>query len=107
MPAIQWALEQGILTGCPDGSLQLAAPVTREQLAVILQRSLAEQLPQPANPAATLEDFRDSTKVMGYAKEAVQWALGQGIITGNAEGELNPGGSITRVELASIILRCR
>ena len=36
--AIRWCAERGLLQGYPDGTFKPEEPVTREQLAVILQR---------------------------------------------------------------------
>ncbi len=105
--SVQWAVEQGFINGYPDGTLQLNAPITREQLAVILQRGMADKLPQPEEAHAQLADFADAADVMAYAKEATEWTLAHGIFKGDTAGRLNPSATLTRAELASILLRCR
>ena len=50
----------------------------------------------------------DSSKVSDWAYEAMSWAVAQGILTGSANGTvimLNPTGSATRAELATVLMR--
>ena len=50
--------------------------------------------------------FNDAAKVNDFAKEAMQWAVGNGIITGKNNGTaLDPQGNASRAECATIIMR--
>lgn len=55
---------------------------------------------------AEFSNFRDASSVSAYAKEAMQWAVGSGIISGKNNGtQLDPQGNATRAECATIIQR--
>jgi hypothetical protein len=54
----------------------------------------------------------NADQVSGYAKEAMQWAVGSGLISGSqktvngvAVKDLNPKGNTTRAQLATILER--
>ena len=52
----------------------------------------------------SLSAFSDAGSVAGWAKEAVSWAVGQGLLRGSG-GRLSPGASVTRAETAQILQR--
>ena len=53
-----------------------------------------------------LSDFKDGAKVSAFAKEAMEWAVGTGVISGKDNGTvLDPQGTATRAECATIIIR--
>lgn len=74
--------------------------ITREQLVTMLWRYNGNKYVQADN----LSRFNDSASVSWWAAEAVNWAVAAGIING-ANGGLNPQGSATRAEVASILSR--
>ena len=93
--AMVWAKENGISDGSdPDGS------ITREQLATMLWRYVGS----PAGNGS-LSSFGDSANVSGYAVEALRWAVGEGLISGDDAGLLAPQGSATRAQVATILMR--
>ena len=94
---VAWAKEKGISDGTnPEGS------VTREQLAVMLYRYAGE----PAmDKMDSLSSFSDRSKASGYAEQALQWAVKNGIMGGNSDGTLNPDGNATRAEVAAMLMR--
>lgn len=53
---------------------------------------------------ADLTRFPDSAKVSPYAAEPMGWAVESGLITG-MDGQLAPGGSATRAQVATILMR--
>ena len=59
-----------------------------------------------ASPSAgSLSGFPDGGTVSGWAREAVGWAVGQGLLSGGGDGRLSPKGATTRAELAQILMR--
>ncbi len=48
---------------------------------------------------------RDLSKASSYAREAVQWMAGNGVISGDHYGYFNPAKKISRVELVTIIVK--
>lgn len=99
--AMQWAKGQGVIAGYPDGRMDPNAPVTREQLAVILH-SYAQKKGMNVSKTADLSGYADSAAVSVWAKDAMSWAVGSGLISGRSASTLAPAGSATRAECAVI-----
>ncbi|QOV20091.1 S-layer homology domain-containing protein [Blautia liquoris] len=104
--AIAWASKYNIITGYQDtGKFMPASPITRQELAVMLYR-YANYRKMDTNKKADLSKFKDSTMVIDYAKDAMRWAVGSGIITGKYQGtQLDPLGVTSRAECAIMIDR--
>lgn len=94
----KWAMDNGI----SDGT-NMPGVITREQLATILYR-YAKQKGYDVSKSAALIGFSDADKVSGYAAEAMQWAVAEGLLQGS-NGKLNPQGSATRAQVATILMR--
>ena len=101
--AVEWAAAFDIVEGA-DGKFSPNAPITREQLAAILFRYAKYKGYDVWYAQAELGGFTDATSVSGYAAEAMEWAVGEGLITGANEA-LMPGGSATRAQVAAILSR--
>ena len=100
--AVAWAAANKIVNGYDETTFGPMNAVTREQMAAILFRY--EQVNGLEN--VTLEEnlnrFPDQNKISAYAIPALQWAVGQKIINGNADGTLDPTGTATRAQVAQI-----
>ena len=94
----KWAMDNGI----SDGT-NMPGVITREQLATILYR-YAKQKGYDVSKSAALTAYSDAGKVSGYAAEAMQWAVAEGLLQGS-NGKLNPQGSATRAQVATILMR--
>lgn len=90
-----WAVAQGI----SDGS-NLDRQITREQLVTMLHR-------YAGSPSASIRElsFGDSGAVSGYAREAMWWAVENGILNGYSGNTLAPGGEATRAQVSAILMR--
>lgn len=94
-----WAVANGI----SDGSNPTAA-VSRQQMVTILYRYT--QLKGYDTKGGTgLGAFPDAGQVAGYAKEAMDWSVTNGIVGGTAQGTLNPSGTANRAQFATILKR--
>lgn len=104
--AVLWANREGIVTGYSDNGLFGPSDnINREQMAVMMYR-YAKYKGNDVHEKAELNQFSDASSVSGYAKEAMQWAVGTGIISGKANGtKLDPQGYANRAECATIIMR--
>ncbi|MDR1440640.1 MAG: glycosyl hydrolase 53 family protein [Clostridiales bacterium] len=102
--AVAWGAANGIVNGFSETRFGGGEPVTREQLAAILLR-YAEYKGKELGGAADISAFADAASVSGYALEAVQWAVGAGLIQGRGENDIAPQGNATRAEVAAIIQR--
>ena len=94
--AQKWSMENGI----SDGTMP-ESNITREQLATLLYRYSGS----PKAIGAEMSEYKDSTSVSVYAKDAMLWAVQQGLISGHSDGTLNPAGNATRAEVATILMR--
>ena len=103
--AAAWGASEGIVEGHGDGSrFGGEEPVTREQLAVFLMRYaawLGMDTSARAEPA-----FPDAGSTSGWAREAMEWAVAEGLFSGyGATGELRPGAGATRAQVATVLMR--
>ena len=104
--AIMWANQAGIVTGYTDSGLfGFADDINREQMAVMMHR-YAEYKGFDISKKADFGAFSDAANVNEFADEAMQWAVGTGIISGKDEGtRIDPQGDAARAECATIIQR--
>lgn len=105
--AVVWAADRGVVVGYDSGKFGPNDSITREQLAVILKGYTEKVLGKPAAESGDLSAFPDSAKAT-WSKTAVQWAVAAGLISGKASGTevlLDPQGTATRAECASILMR--
>ena len=107
--AVAWAFSNEIVDGYGNGRFGPDDPITREQMALILQRYIVYRLKSAPGGASALNSFHDRYKVSSWALEAMRWACGSGIITGSADSAgrmmLLPSGTATRAEMATMLCR--
>lgn len=106
--AILWAKLTGIVNGTSATTFDPSGQITREQLAAILYRYTAKYAPDATGNAASLAAYPDAGSVSAYARDAMAWAVGNGLIKGLPHGKtdyLEPGGSTTRAQVATILMR--
>ena len=106
--AIWWAKLTGIVNGTSATTFDPNGRITREQLAAILYRYTAKYAPDATGNAASLAAYPDVGSVSAYARDAMAWAVGNGLISGLPHGKtdyLEPGGSATRAQVATILMR--
>ena len=100
--AIKWAADKEIVKGHSDTVFAPEAFITREQIATILYRMAGK--PEVADKLA---DFEDGASVSNYAKDGMNWAIANGIISGSNDGGkilLKPAASATRAQVAKMIV---
>ncbi len=102
---VAWAKEYGIVAGVSESEFGPDRSITREQLAAILYRYCTVYWGVQEGKMADLSEFTDGDQVSAYAEEAMQWAVGSGIVSGMGNGTLNPKGTATRAQVASMIKR--
>ena len=101
--AINWASENGIASGVGNNRFDPNSPVSREQFAVMMY-NYAQYKGYDLSTQADLTTFPDNGKVSSWAQRAMQWANGEGLINGS-DGSLLPGGTATRGQAASILMK--
>ena len=97
---VQWAKS----TGISDGS-DLTGSVTREQLATMLYRYAQSQGLGFTGTWAFSLDYADADQVSEYAYEAMCWMTMNGIFDGVGDNMLDPAGTATRAQVATILMR--
>ena len=105
--AVAWAYENDIVNGMTATTFGPDVSISREQIATIIYR-YAEFRGDDVSARANLNTFPDASKVSKWAKDALSWAVAEGIISGTKSGNttiLDPKGNATRAQVATILMR--
>ena len=105
--AVQWAAQKEIVLGMGEGLFAPDAKITRAQMATILYR-YAKFKGQDTAARADLSGFADGASTPDWAKEGMQWTVGEKIITGisvNGKLCLQNEGNATRAQMATVLMR--
>lgn len=97
--ARDWAARNGVSDGSNPGGA-----MTRQQMVTMLYR-YAQSKGYKTTGGVSLEGFTDASGVADYARDAMGWAVGNGIVQGTGNGALNPGGTATRAHFAAFLHR--
>jgi hypothetical protein len=100
---IQWAANSGVIEGYGDGLYGPTDTLTREQLATILYR-YAEVKGYDTKTNNSLSAFQDGSQTSSWAQEAMEWAVGTGLLSGKGNATLAPKESATRAQVAQIFM---
>ena len=102
--AVEWAEENGIVTGYSDSVFAPDDNVTREQMVAMLYRyAKYKGIDTSAAETADISAYSDAGDISAYALTAMKWAYGAGVIKGRSSETLAPKANITRAEIAQII----
>lgn len=102
---VYWARLNDLVTGYSDMQFGPDDAITREQMAAILYR-YADSLGLDTDTGFIPNkyyDFSDYQTVSRYASKAMNWCVNKGIVNGSG-GRLNPQGTATRAEVATILM---
>ena len=101
-PAVLWAQREKIVLGYDDGLFRPDRGVSREDMITLLYRYAGS----PKTSGRKLAEFRDNASISDYARQAMEWAVENGLILGYAEdGTIRPQSTTTRAEFATIAVR--
>ena len=112
--AVLWGVKNDIVKGTSDTTFSPDASLTREQMATCLYRykngngrleTGEDSSASSQNDISAIGSYTDADQVSSWAKEAVTWAIANGIINGVSEKKLAPQGTATRAQAATILLR--
>ena len=107
--AVAWAYCNDVTSGTSATMFTPNAAITRQQLVTFLYRYTVKYAPDFTGNAAPISAFPDADSVANWAYAAMSWAVGNGLIQGNAHDNgldyLDPNGSATRAQTATIIMR--
>lgn len=102
---VYWARMNDLVTGYSDTQFGPNDAITREQLTAILYR-YADHLGLDTDTGFIPDkyyDFSDYQSVSRYATNAMSWCVNKGIVSGS-DGKLNPHGTATRAEVATMLM---
>lgn len=105
--AIWWAKLTGVVSGMSPSTFAPDDPITRAQLAVILYNYTQQFAPGSLTETGSLTGFPDAGSVPAWARTAMAWAVGNGLISGvgeNGVSYLRPEGCATRAQVATILM---
>ena len=105
--AIWWAKLTGVVSGMSPSTFAPDDPITRAQLAVILYNYTQQFAPESLTETGSLAGFPDAGSVPSWARTAMAWAVGNGLISGvgeNGVSYLRPEGCATRAQVATILM---
>lgn len=101
---VTWAYDFGVISGYNDGTFGPSDKITCEQLATMLYR-YAGKNGYDRTVTGDIYSFSDGGRVSGFAADSMSWAVGAGILKGEADGRLNPQGDVSRAVCATMISR--
>lgn len=99
---VQRAAAAGYVKGKTDGSFGVDESLTREDLAVILER-IVKAMPE-VTVGDTAAEYNDFDKVSDYAAEAVKYVTAAGLMEGY-DGGFAPKENVTRAQIAAVLGR--
>ena len=107
--AVRWAASENIVGGYGNRKFGTNDPITREQMAAILYRYCQYKgIDVSVGEDTNILSYTDAFNISEWAIPAMQWACGSGMIQGIADGgsmKLDPSGSATRAQIATILWR--
>ena len=102
--AIAWAYQNGLANGVTTTTFCPEQNITREQLVTFLYRYMNFMKVNTSATFDSLAAFEDADQVSAYAKDAMRWAVGAGVIKGMDATHLAPKGTALRAQFAQMLL---
>ncbi len=99
---VRWAYQTKIVNGMSASKFGVTSNVTREQLTTMLFR-YAQHYGIDTTGRADTSGFKDHAKVSAYARDAIAWAVAEGIVSGDGTN-LMPQGNATRAQCAKMMV---
>ena len=100
--AVGTAARYGIVNGYSNGTFRPNKKITRQEAMAMISR--AAKVTGWAGSSGSLSGFSDAGTVGAWARSAVEWNVGSGIIVGT-QGKLRLNENITRAQTATVVLR--
>ena len=100
--AIGWLAQAGITQGTSATEYDPNAPVTRWQMALFLRRFATYF---GVDTSSGPDIFDDTTGMADYQREAIGWLAASGITTGVGGNDFDPGGTVTRGQMVTFLMR--
>ncbi len=101
--AVAWAVRSGVITGNADGTFAPNRRVTRAELAILLWRQ-AGLLGYGPRSSGDLSAYRDGASVASFAREAVAWAVEEGLYDALITDTIYPDLPVSRSQFAQVLV---
>lgn len=104
--AVKWASGNGIVAGIGDNKFDPNTPITREQMAVIMNSYVlwhANKHGVSHVDKSKIKAFVDAKDISSWAANAVENCRKWGLIAGDPAGKFNPKNTATRAEVATVV----
>ncbi|MBP1989917.1 FG-GAP-like repeat-containing protein [Paenibacillus eucommiae] len=98
--AIQYAVDQGIVNGYPDGTFRPNATISRTEMSAMLARAMKWKA-----DSKEATSFADDKEIPVWGKPFVLEAFNHNILTGREGNRFEPNAQITRAESAVALTR--
>lgn len=102
---VNWAVAMGVASGYGDGKFGPDDQITREQMAVMLDKFLVA-VKADVKTVNEEASFTDVALISSWAAEAVSRVQQYGIINGRTDGSFAPQDNANRAEAATVIKGC-
>ena len=103
--AVTWAAANGIVNGIGETEFAPSMEITREQLATMIYRYAAYKGYDVTAGGMALQEYTDYEDISEYAVNALAWAVSEGLVNGMGDNTLQPVGTATRAQTATILMR--
>ena len=102
---VKWGAAQGITAGTSATTFSPEGQVTREQIVVLLYSFASRYLGLDVSARADLSGYQDLAQASGWARDALSWAVGEGLVGSTTSGALtlSPQKSANRAEVATML----
>lgn len=107
MPLATWASQNQLVLGRGNRLFDPDGTISRQDMVTIFYR-YAKFMGYRTDTTGDLNKFPDSSRVSGYAENAMTWAVGAGLINGIKNGNtstLSPVASSTRAQVTTVFQR--
>lgn len=98
-----WAIENKIINGYDDNTFKPYKEISREEVAVIMDRISEKLTVKEKNSTLNINDLKDEKDISPWALESVNKALKKAWLKGDINNNYNPLGNLTRAEFAQVI----
>jgi hypothetical protein len=103
--AVAWAYGAGVVNGKTHTTFAPNARISRQQITAMFYRYAEKVAKADMSVSKDLSAFTDAGNVSDYAKDAMRWGVGAGMINGTSATTLSPYGTATRAQVAAMVTR--
>lgn len=105
VPAVIWAYRMGVVNGKTAVAFDPSGSINRQQITAMFYRYAERVAKEDVSVRGDLTAFRDAVGVSDFAGNSMRWAVGTGIMTGTSATALSPSGTVTRAQMAVMLMR--